>query len=452
MELGGKLIPQSLEPFLIQVRDRVRELEQRYGSLSKWGRPVFFDLKEIAVIFYLNEKFNVSLDRLATFLTLDKTALYKLVKNIREKNKATYFDPKENTTKIVSVKPEELINMVEELLNVASRQKITDPFQSSIIKSFWENKVQKRAKIAGKPAYLTEEQKKATISVVQRVMEYLAKNKPEAPTNPDYWSEDLVEEALWNIYKTYERVANAMILLRRVPQWANWFKGKIGAVTKRINPRLSVLFYKDYLRIKELYKQGKITEGEFLVVWLHITTGAREGYSLYDPKTPLDDPNVNSSLIGLRWENLQRLGDVYILKIYESKTNKWWTCDLSWLDPEMVPTFMKYAREKGNIIKDLLGVSNVHQFYMKYRSLLKRISQLLELPFTLKPHDMRRSHISILAELGVPMEYAVSGYMDFGVGWEDLKTAVVFYLRFSRYTKEILKKQIEERKRIILSS
>jgi len=160
---------------LIQVRDRVRELEQRYGSLSKWGRPVFFDLKEIAVIFYLNEKFNVSLDRLATFLTLDKTALYKLVKNIREKNKATYFDPKENTTKIVSVKPEELINMVEELLNVASRQKITDPFQSSIIKSFWENKIQKKAKIAGKPAYLTEEQKKATISVVQRVMEWLAK-------------------------------------------------------------------------------------------------------------------------------------------------------------------------------------------------------------------------------------------------------------------------------------
>jgi hypothetical protein len=52
---------------------------------------------------------------------------------------------------------------------------------------------------------------------------------------------------------------------------------------------------------------------------------------------------------------------------------------------------------------------------------LKKISNLLGLGFTLVPHDMRRSHISILAELGVPLEIAVSGHMDFGVGWEDLK-------------------------------
>jgi len=81
---------------------------------------------------------------------------------------------------------------------------------------------------------------------------------------------------------------------------------------------------------------------------------------------------------------------------------------------------------------------------------LRRISKLLELPFELKPHDLRRSHISILAELGVPMEYAISGHMDFGVGWEDAKTALVFYLRFSKYTKQLLMQKIEETKKKIL--
>jgi hypothetical protein len=80
---------------------------------------------------------------------------------------------------------------------------------------------------------------------------------------------------------------------------------------------------------------------------------------------------------------------------------------------------------------------------------LEKISKLLNLPFKLVPHDMRRSHISILAELGVPLEIAVSGHMDFGVGWEDLKTAVVFYLRFSRYVKQKVMEQINQRKKEI---
>ena len=203
------------------------------------------------------------------------------------------------------------------------------------------------------------------------------------------------------------------------------------------------------ISLKQLVKEGKLSDAEMLLVWLHITTGAREGYTLYPKKAPLDSQEVKSSLVGLKWENMSKVGDTYILKIYESKTEKWWTCDLSWLDSELLNILLKYARDKGSIIKTLTGCETVGDFVKYYHKLLKKVSELLNLPFKLVPHDLRRSHISILAELGVPMEYSISGHMDFGVGWEDAKTAVVFYLRFSKYTKQLLMQQIEERKKLL---
>ena len=451
VELGGKPIPKTFEPFLIEIRDRISQLKEKFGSLSKWGRPYFYSVKEIAIVYYLNSKLNISLDRLAGFFNVDKTALYKLVRKIEENNEVSYFDPQENTVKTVKVTPEQLIQLAEGEIETVSKQKITDPFQSNIIKKFIENPIPKRSKIAGKPTLLSDSDKRDTLRVVKKLIDYF--NSKDMISNPDFWDQQTVETALWEIYNNDpKKVMRAKILLRRIPEFSSWFKGSIGAVTKYIDPKLSVLFYKDYLKIKELYKQNAITEGEFIVIWLHITTGSREGYTLYTPSQPLDDPNVNSSLIGLRFENMTKVGDTYIIKIYESKTNKTWTCDLSWLDNEALEIFLKYSREKGNIVKSLLGVETVGEFVKKYTSLLKRISKLLNLPYTLKPHDLRRSHISILAELGIPLEYAVSGHFDFGVGWEDLKTAVYFYLRFSRYTKEILKKQMETRKKEIIST
>jgi hypothetical protein len=82
---------------------------------------------------------------------------------------------------------------------------------------------------------------------------------------------------------------------------------------------------------------------------------------------------------------------------------------------------------------------------------LKKISKLLQLPFTLVPHDIRRSGLSILAELGVPLEIACSDRLALGVGWEDLKTAYVFYLRFSKATKERVLREIESAKKAIAS-
>jgi hypothetical protein len=89
-----------------------------------------------------------------------------------------------------------------------------------------------------------------------------------------------VEKALWEVYKEYEKVARAMIDLRKVPEWRTWFEGKIGAATKRINPQSRVIFYSDYLKLKQYYRGGKLKESEFLVLWLHLVTGAREGWEV----------------------------------------------------------------------------------------------------------------------------------------------------------------------------
>jgi hypothetical protein len=42
--------------------------------------------------------------------------------------------------------------------------------------------------------------------------------------------------------------------------------------------------------------------------------------------------------------------------------------------------------------------------------------------------------------------------MDFGVGWEDLTTAIIFYTRFSKYTKQRILEQAQKIKEQIAQS
>jgi integrase len=443
LELGGKPVPKPLADRLVVVRDRVSELTRKYKSLANWGRPYLVNVEEVAVIYYVNEVLGVSLDRLAHFIGVDKTALYKLVKRVAEENKVTIYNEKEGRIEVITVRPEELKGIAESLLGVTTKARIQDPFQSTIIKSFWERDIPKRTKIAGKPAYLDIEDKKETLRVVRRLMEYF--DSKGLPTNPDLWEEVEVEKALWEIYKEYPKVAAAMIALRRVPEWSRWFEGKIGAVTKRINPQSRAIFYEDYLKLKKLWKEGKLEESEFLVLWLHLVTGAREGWEVKGVSLRMPLEEAPSSLVGLKWENYDT--KLRILKVYESKTNKWWETDVTWLDPEVVPVFEKHYREKGSVVGSITGKKTIGEFQRWYTKTLSKVSELLNLPYRLIPHDIRRSHISILAELGVPLEVACGGLLGFGVGWEDLKTAYIFYLRFSRHLKERVLNEIRERQR-----
>jgi len=114
--------------------------------------------------------------------------------------------------------------------------------------------------------------------------------------------------------------------------------------------------------------------------------------------------------------------------------------------------YKRFRRSKGSIIKDILrydglNITTVGEFEKWYKKTLRKIIKLLGYNYDFKPHDMRRTHISVLAELGVPLELAVSDKLPLGVGWDDLKTAVLFYLRFSKTTWERVLRIVNEGKK-----
>jgi len=451
MQIKGKVIPKDLEQLLWAIRDRVREIQKTYGSLARWGRPFFFSPKEVAAVIYLNEKFNVSLDELSKLLNVDKTALYRTARRVREEGRASFYDENEKTVKQIQLTVQDCITIIEEQLEAKAKITITDVTQSKVIQDFLTKPIRKRAVIAGHDVYLSDEDKAKIVRIVQRIMDYM-REKGIQPLNPDFWSEDQVLQTLERMVNdgviTQEQKRYFMIRMRSIPAWRNWFEGLIGAATKFAKPVERVIFYKDYLKVKEAWKQGLLSEQEFLVFALHLATRAREGW---ESGNDLED--AKSSLCGLKWENVSWRGDFkedsITIKIYEHKTNKWWHCDPSWLDIEISQLLRKYAREKGSIIASITKLKNIKDFENWYKRTLRKISKLLELPFTLTPHDIRRSGLSILAELGVPLEIACSDRLALGVGWEDLKTAYVYYLRFSKATKERVLREIEAAKATI---
>ena len=240
------------------------------------------------------------------------------------------------------------------------------------------SQIRKRAVRKGKGEFLTDQHKRDTLRVITRIMNYIV-NKTNLPSNPDMWTEDMVLYVLNKMVEDGEisprQKREYMKFLRRVPQWSNWFKGLIGAEVSWVEPVERVLFYRDYLRLKKLYLDGKISEVEWLIPALHIATGAREGFALYSPGTDLDDSNVTSSLVGLKWENVVWRGefedDSIVIKIYESKTAKWWRADPAWLDKDIAIALKKYAKESGSIIKTITGIKTVGEFKKWYNKTLR---------------------------------------------------------------------------------
>jgi len=149
---------------------------------------------------------------------------------------------------------------------------------------------------------------------------------------------------------------------------------------------------------------------------------------------------------------------------FEEKTQKWWQLSIVWLD-EDIPKLLREvyeetARPQGidSVVKSILvhyKVFNkkrisVHEFRNWYSRWVRRLKELLGLPWEMTPHRLRSAHIAIMAELRIPMEMALSN-LGFGVGWEDATTAVIFYLRFSQTLLRDYLQQAEEIKKRILA-
>jgi integrase len=448
---GGGLgveVPQVCREKFEGVKRRIELIQSRYGSLSSYGKPVWENELEVACVVYMNEKFNVSLEKLSDYLGFsDKTALYKMIKKIREQGKFTLWDGKNFVT--ISKGVEELIGLVEGELKARARERIEDLMSSAIVQKFMTTELRKRKMIAGKSSLLLEHHKRETMLEIYRLYEYFT--KMGLPNNPDFWTEEQVEKALFDIYGDVRRVREAMIRLRRMPEWKDWFSGRIGAVTKFINPVTRVILFEHYMKVKEAYRNGLLDEKDFLVFATHITCGMREGTKKDGVKITKWEGKI-PGLLGVRWEDLYvDVDGALVLKIYESKTEKIWECRLDIVDDDLPQLVLKYKEDKSYIMKTLFPGMSPMEVYEHYTKVLRQISGILGLPYTLRPHDIRRSHLSILAELGVDLVSACSGDFQLGVGWEDLKTAYIFYLRYGRRFKEKVWSQIREAKRELLS-
>jgi Phage integrase family. len=265
------------------------------------------------------------------------------------------------------------------------------------------------------------------------------------------------------------------MIFRRLKPFYNWFEGEIGAVKRRVKPIPETLWYNDYLKLKEyLLSTGK---GEDKALWgimgLHINLGSREGYESINyelerleskgikvdkklSEIDLDEDIVNTSLIGLKWSNITvKDNRITSIEIYESKTEKTWLCLGIWLDKDLEQYLLKvreYALKNNikSVVKSILLYENVksngkwsvmsfESWYM--RKVKKVIKDVLGIEMT--PHRLRSAHVSILAEFGVPLELICEN-TGFGVGWEDLSTAIQFYLRFSRQKVEEYFRRIEQ--------
>jgi len=174
----------------------------------------------------------------------------------------------------------------------------------------------------------------------------------------------------------------------------------------------------------------------------------------------LDDDIVRTSLIGIKWEKaITREGRIVGFRIWEEKTQTEWILNIPWIDwivpgyTDRLRKYYEYAREHGirSVVKTIcrangIAVDTVEAFRKWYSKSLKKLRKLLDLEYDIEPHMLRSAHISILAELGVHLEYAIEN-IGFGVGWEDLNTARVFYRRISEELLNEVIQRAQERAR-----
>jgi hypothetical protein len=476
-------------------------LQARKYQLDKSGikgRPLFESVEEVAITLYAIEKSN-NTSEVARIIGYEVPALWRVVQKIKTEGKVSYWDTKQSRIVTVTISYEDLLRIVEDLIKPKAKRIIPAVTDSTVIQEFIKNP--ERISKTGKVRIYTKREVRATVVKINEVAEYIAQGRAsdifsrynaEPTNNPDSWAsnKDVYEKIL---SETIDRICTEKypsdqilfrhcgavyrMMFRRVKAFRSWFEGEIGTVRRRVKPIPETLWYSDYIKLKEfLLSTGK---REYRALWcvmaLHIVTGAREGYaSIYaeldrleakgvkvDIKLSdldLDDPFVSTSLVGLKWDKVMvKDGRITSVEIYEAKTDKTWLLLGIWLDKDLEEYLLKvrdWALAQGikSVVKSILlyeGVGNgrkwtVSRFENWYTD---RVSWVVKyvLGKEITPHRLRSAHVSILAEFGVPLELVCSD-AGFGVGWEDLSTAVKFYLRFSRQKVEDYFKLIEARR------
>lgn len=486
----SQVLPKPIAQILYQIRDRVFEIRKTYGSLAKYGYPILESKDEVIALIYANKELGLSANELAKMLGLDKTTVYKLMRRFDEGNPITIFNKEKKTLETITLTIDEVKKTVEEWLKPRAKKWVKDVTEASCIIEFMKNplKIQRKGKHSLR---YTRTQVVTTVNKVNEIAQYIMQNKDkiakhlgkEIPSNPDLWDD---EDAIFEIIRMmcYEKhsgddfkarvcARTYMQMLKRIPKFREWFKGRIGTVRDVIKPKEATLFYEHYLKLKKLAKESGNKElyAFWLIAGLHIEAGTREGWSSLEAqiermiadgiqvnikpsdvwRLDLDHDLVNTSLIGIKWDNAiwGANGELLGFRIWEEKTKKWWELRIPWLDKELHEEWKKvyeWARHKGyrSVVKSILlyhgvkpknhsGKWTVSAFRSWYSKMCKKLRDMLGLPWDITPHRLRSAHISILAEFRIPMELVLqsSANTGFGVGWDDITTAVIFYMRFS---------------------
>lgn len=483
-------LPSELKTHLFNVRDRIQNIIKSYGSFQKYGKTPFDSKEELATIYYIVKEVTSYRD-LAKYLNIQHVSVYRWVKAIESKGRIMIAG------KITEVKPEELIELAREIIRPKARRWLKSVMDSAIVQEFVSNPV-KRQKSSKHGMFYTKTQVKVTINVIDSLARFIEEHKDDVrritkqePTNnPDLWNEEFIRRVIdmycvsrhRDSFDQHRCRRDIKLLLRRIPKWRDWFSGEIGTVRQVVRPKESTLYYEQYIRLKKMAMESDNNELKafWLIAGLHIESGAREGWGSLENQLErleaqgvkiknirgigdidLDDELVNSSLIGIKWSKAKWTPDGRLagFEIYEEKTKKYWNLNFAWLDEdihkELEKVYNETAKPKNidSVVKSILvhygirppngGKWTVEAFQKWYTKWVRKLKELLNLPWDLTPHRLRSAHIAILAEFRIPMEMALSD-SGFGVGWEDATTAVIFYLRFSKALVQDYLKQAEE--------
>ena len=488
-------LPSEVKVLLKRVKERIDNIKQSYGSLQKYGRPPIQSKEELAVVYYIAKEIT-NYRELARYLGVQHVSVYRWIKSVEAKHKFN-FDGK-----MQEVTPEELKQIIADMLKPKARKWIRTVMDSAVVQEFISNPV-KRHKSSKHGQFYTRKQVRATIKTVNELAIFIEKNKDtirriakvEPTNNPDLWTEDFLRIVidLYCASKTRDSFSQlrckreVKLRLRRVKKWRDWFSGEIGTVRQVVRPKEATMFIEHYFKLKRLAMESSDPELKafYIITALHVWSGAREGWGSLRNKImrmeaqgikvnvkglgdiDLDDDFVDSSLIGIKWSRAKWAPDGSLIgfEIYESKTMKWWQLSIQWLDEDisnlLKEVYEKTARPKGinSVVKSILvhygvrppkgGRWTVEAFRNWYSRWVGQLHTMLGLPWRLTPHRLRSAHIAMLAELRIPMEMALSN-VGFGVGWDDATTAAIFYLRFSQMLIRDYLQQAEQIKRRIL--
>jgi hypothetical protein len=463
-----------LTPEWIAVLKELQKRREALGDNANW-RPLWEKVEEVALAYYM-QKENRSLT--AKLLGVSEKTLERLNKAVEADRQVPVYDQMKKSVVKLEVNAEDLLKLiqkpsenVEELLEKYEKlkeKKILTQF--TVIKEFINNPV--RIKQKSRKTHYNARQVQDTLNAIAEVLMYLKANRDKysVPLNPDLWTKEHEIELVRAIedickekgYITEKKLlacrANYFLRIRRIERYYRMglFDGMVGRVLKRVEPKSEFMSLEQF---KKLYYHYITTDDNDFKAWfevmsLHLLLGSREGYGSVENKMyyemnstrealkelDLDHEIVETSLIGVKWDNVIFTQDNDIMiKVYENKTNETWSLNSCWLGEWFVKILREryeYAKQHNvkSIVKTILMHYNINattitSFEKWYQARTKAYTKRL-VDVELTPHRIRASHISILYELGVPLE--LSAYKTgFGVGWADLSTAVEFYWRLT---------------------